>query len=129
MKTVATTLDLEEARSQPRALVFIWVNWAIQARQSQVAFRRLVETLTASHPDCAAPAYFADLSGQEGPIWEAMRAWLQDEGRPVDQLTFGGAGALLWVRKGSIAMAAPFLAYIEHAKLVAATRSVFECGV
>jgi hypothetical protein len=32
MKLMASAADLDETRSLPHALVFIYVNWAIQAR-------------------------------------------------------------------------------------------------
>jgi len=128
MKPIANALDLDDARSQPQAFVFIWVNWAGQARQSEIVVRQLVDSWGTDHPECPAPAYRADLSDQEGEVWEAVRDWLRAEGRPVDQLAFGGGGALLLVRAGSIVLAVPYAAGIESRKLMAATASAFGSG-
>jgi hypothetical protein len=45
MKLVASTADLDEVRSLPRALIFIYVNWAIQARHSDAACRNFLAAL------------------------------------------------------------------------------------
>src|SRR5262245_47058522 len=42
-----------------------------------------------------------DLSEQADEIWEAVREWLRSE-KPVDLLTYGGNGALLWVWEGRV---------------------------
>src|SRR5262245_60133071 len=107
MKPVSTARDLEEVRSLPRAFVFIDVNWAIQARQSNSAFRQFVATRTSTDPDCPASAYCVDLSDQVGDVWTTLREWLREEGQPFDELTYGGYGALLWVRSGAVAASVP----------------------
>lgn len=126
MKAIASKDDLQEARSVPRALVFLWVNWAVQARQSEVVLNKLLESWQRAFPQHPIPVYRVDLSDQEGEVWDAIRAWLETEGRPVDPLTYGGFGALLWMSTGKILMHSIFLAQLETPKLLSVTRSVFE---
>jgi hypothetical protein len=127
MKPITTAHDLEEVRSRPRALVFIYVNWAIQARHSDAAFRDFVAAWASTEPDCSVPVYHVDLSDQEGEVWTTIRKWLRDEGQPYDQLTYGGYGALLWIRTGAVVASVPYVAVVERSKLVAVTKSIFEC--
>ena len=122
MKPIRNAVDLAEARSQPRAFIFLWVNWAIQARQSQKTVERLVVSWKAACPEVLIPAYIVDLSDGSGELWEAVRDWLRDEHQPVDSLTYGGGGALLWVMAGSVIAHCPFTAQIDNAKLLATTR-------
>jgi hypothetical protein len=102
------------------------VNWAVQARHSEVALKRLLESCLRVFPDNPIPVYRANLSDQEGEVWDAIRAWLETENRPVDPLTYGGYGALIWMSAGKILMHTLFLAQIEASKLLSITRSVFE---
>ena len=126
MKSITNIDDLQEARSAPRALVFIWVNWAVQARQSEAALNKLRESWQCVFPQHPIPMYRADLSDQEGEVWDAIRALLETEGRPVDPLTYGGNGALLWMSAGKILIHSVYLAQLEAPKLLLVTRSVFE---
>jgi hypothetical protein len=126
MKSITTAFDLEEVRSQPRAFIFIYVNWAIQARHSDAAFRDFVAAWTSTEPDCSVPVYRVDLSDQEGEVWTNIRKWLREESQPHDSLTYGGNGALLWIRSGAVVASVPYVAAIEHAKLMAITKSIFE---
>jgi hypothetical protein len=127
MKPITTAHDLDELRSLPRAFVFIYVNWAIQARHSDAAFRDFVTAWDSTEPDCSIPVYRVDLSDQAGEVWTTLRKWLREEGQPYDQLTYGGYGALLWIRSGAVIASVPYVAVVERAKLVAATKSIFEC--
>jgi hypothetical protein len=127
MKLILTAQDLEEVRVLPRAFVFIYVNWASQARFSEAAFRDFVSAWASAEPEFPIPTYRVDLSEQEGEVWEAIRKWLREEGQPYDSLTYGGYGALLWVRSGSVGASVPYIAVVERRKLVAVTRSIFGC--
>jgi hypothetical protein len=126
MKAIGTRDDLLEARAVPRALIFLWVNWAGQARQSEVALEKLLASWQHAFPQHPISAYRADLSDQTGEVWEATRAWLEIEARPVDPLTYGGHGALLWVANGTILMHSPYLAQLEAPKILSVTRTIFE---
>jgi hypothetical protein len=128
VKEIAGQSDLEEARSQPRSFVFLWVNWATRARLSEEVVRTLVESWNSTHPELPAPVYRADLSKQSGEVWESIREWLRSEGKSVNELTYGGYGALLWLKSGSVAAAAPFAAAMDYADLLSATRALFVCG-
>lgn len=115
-------------RSLPRALVFIYVNWAMQARFSDVACREFLTELQREYQGEEIPVYRLDLSDQEGEIWVESRKWLYNDGQPHDDLSYGGCGAMLWVRLGAVVAYEQFLAGIECDKLLAMTRGVFELG-
>jgi hypothetical protein len=94
--------ELEEARSSPRALVFLWVDWAMQAVRSRPRVDRITTAWQDRNPQLPIDVYLIDLSEQAGENWEAVQEWLRSEGKPVDLLTSGGNGALLWVREGRV---------------------------
>lgn len=125
MKTINNAVNLQEARSHPRAFVFFYVTWAIQARHSMVAVQKLLEAWRAVHPDIPAESCVADLSDQTGEVWDSIRIWLHTEQQPVDLLTFGGNGALLWVQTGTIVAHCPNAGIIEHSNLLAMTAGAF----
>ncbi|VTS00331.1 unnamed protein product [Gemmata massiliana] len=125
MKRIAAISDLDEARAQSRALVFLWVNWAIHARKSLHKVRELTLHCEKIRPELVAPIYSADLSDQQGEIWDAVRNWIEAEGRPVDHLTFSGVGPLLWLRFGRILAHVPFAGHYELDQLLAVTSGVF----
>ena len=126
MKAITCEDDLQEARLSPRALVFLWVNWAGQARQSEAVLNKLLESWQRAFPQYPISGYRADLSDQEGEVWNVIRAWLTAEERPVDSLTYGGGGSLVWLNSGKIRMHSICLGQLEGLKLLSATRSVFE---
>jgi len=126
MKQIASTVDLNTMRSLPRALVFIFVNWAMQARRSDAAYQEFFAALRDEYFGDDIPAYRVDLSNQEGELWIGIRKWLEDVGQPHDLLSYGGNGAMLWVRSGVVAAYVPYLAEIEPHKLMAMSRGLFE---
>jgi hypothetical protein len=128
MKLVASAAELDEVRSQPRALLFIYVNWAIQARHSDAACHDFLAKLQRDYPDEQISVYRVDLSEQQGEVWVGIRKWLKEEGQPHDWLSYGGYGAMLWLRQGQVKAYVPYLAEIECHKLMAMTRGVFELG-
>ncbi len=128
MKDITSIADLDKMRSLPRALVFIYVNWAMQARRSDAACHRLLSALQREYQSEDIAVYRVDLSDQEGEVWIAIRKWFKDGGQPYDSLSYGGCGALLWVRLGAVAAYVPYLAEVECNKLMAMTRGVFELG-
>ena len=128
MKDIASIADLDEMRSLPHALVFTYVNWAMQARRSDAACRTFLSALQREYQSEDIPVYRVDLSDQEGDVWIGIRRWLKDGGQPYDSLSYGGYGALLWVRLGAVAAFVPYLAEVECNKLRAMTRGVFELG-
>lgn len=128
MKDITSIAGLDEMRSLPRALVFIDVNWAMQARRSDAAFHKFLSVLQHECQSEEIPVYRVDLSLQDGEVWIGIRKWLKDGGQPYDSLSYGGYGALLWVRTGIVAAYLPYLAEVECNKLMAMTRGVFELG-
>jgi hypothetical protein len=127
MKPITSKDDLDEALLKERAFVFLWVNWAIQARYSEAEVRRLLGTWEKDYPQCMAPAYRIDVSEQEGAMWDAVAEWLQAREPPRADLMWAGAGALLWLRSGSIVAAVKYAAQIGHDQLVTITRDSFIC--
>jgi hypothetical protein len=78
--------ELAVALSQPRAFVFLWINWAGQARDSQLIVRKVVESWHTEYPDQAVPCYIVDVSDQCGEVWDALLEWLIAENCPAGQL-------------------------------------------
>ncbi|MBW3542031.1 MAG: hypothetical protein KY476_17315 [Planctomycetes bacterium] len=128
MKLIASAADLDEMRSLPRVLVFIYVSWAMQARRSDAACREFLADLQREYQCEEIPVCRVDLSDQEGEVWVGIRKWLKDDGQPHDCLSYGGYGAMLWVREGKVEAYVPYLAEVECGKLMAMTRGVFELG-
>lgn len=126
MNLFASAADLKEMRSLPRALVLIYVNWSMQAQRSDAACRRFLAELQHAYQSEDIPIYRVDLSDQEGELRVCIRKWLKDDGQPHDSLSYGGYGAMLWVRRGTVGAYVPYLAEVECDKLMAMTRGVFE---
>jgi hypothetical protein len=120
--------ELAAALGQPRAFLFLWVNWAIHAHNSRVVVEEVVASWESHHPEQPVPCYVADVSDQCGEVWDALAEWLTVEGHPAGHLMVSGAGPLLWVRSGHVVL--HVLAPLQHgaAKLAAASRSVFAPG-
>jgi hypothetical protein len=76
MNIVRTIGDLNEARSQPWALVFPWVDWSIQGTHAEHTLRTFLGAWEAQIDGCTVAAYSVDLSSQAGEVWDATRAWL-----------------------------------------------------
>ena len=94
------TSDLDALLVEPRALLFLWVNWSVQARQSRTVVMRLTEAWNGT--DHAVACYTADVSGQEGEEWDALKEWLTRQGQPADHILYSGCGALLRVESGRV---------------------------
>lgn len=117
--------ELIAALSQPRAFLFLWVNWAVHAMRSRAVVGEAVAAWQADHPDQSVPCYTADVSDQCGELWDALAEWLTAEGRPVGQLMMSGVGPLLWVRSGHVVLHVLAPLHYDAAKLAAVSRSVF----
>ena len=128
MRVVGTTEDWDEALAQPRALVFLWVDWSKQARFSELAFRHLFRSWHVETRGCTVAVYRIDLSSQTGDVWNAVRHWLGAQGQPVDLLTFSGNGALLWVRRSSVVRAIPDVAGADRQDFWATSRTLCDAG-
>lgn len=117
--------ELAAALRQPRAFLFLWVNWAIHARNSQVVVEQVVAIWQADHPDQPVPCYVADVSDQCGEVWDALAEWLTSEGRPAGHLMMSGAGPLIWVRSGHAVLHVLAPLDYDAAELAAASRGAF----
>src|SRR5262245_16551694 len=96
--------EFARAIQEPQALVFLWVNWATQARASRLVVDKVVESWNAEHPDRRLPCYLVDVSEQSGDLWDGLVEWLTAEHRPVGQLMMSGVGPLLWVCSGHVVL-------------------------
>ncbi len=125
MTPIRDKSELAAALAQPRAFLFLWVNWAIHARNSRAVVEEVVASWQAEHPGQPVPCYTVDVSDQCGEVWDALAAWLSADGRPAGHLMMSGAGPLLWVRSGHVVL--HVLAPLQYgpAKLAAASRGAF----
>jgi hypothetical protein len=90
------------ALSQPRAFLFLWVNWAIQALSSRRVVEKAITAWQSEYPHEPVPFYVVDVSDQSGEIWDALAEWLTAEGCPAGHLMMSGSGPLLWLRAGHV---------------------------
>jgi hypothetical protein len=118
--------DLAVLRTEPRAILFLWVNWSGPARTSRTLLEQTVELLREAFPDNPLPCFFVDVSDQCGEIWDALIEWLTTEGRPADQLMWSGAGPILWLRSGRVILHVLAPLQFTASQLAAVTRSAFE---
>jgi hypothetical protein len=125
MTPIRTRSELAAALEQPRAFLFLWVNWAIHAIRSRTLVAEVVEAWQADHRDQPATCYTADVSDQQGELWDALAAWLTAEGRPAEQLMMSGVGPVLWVRSGHVVLHVAAPLQYDAAGLSAVTQSAF----
>ncbi|QDU19849.1 hypothetical protein [Urbifossiella limnaea] len=117
--------EFAAALAQPRAFLFLWVNWAVHAMHSRALVATAVAAWRAEHPDQLVPCYMADVSDQCGELWDALAEWLTAERRPAGQLMMSGAGPLLWLRSGHVVLHVPAPLQYDAARLAVVSRSVF----
>jgi len=86
---IRNKIDLAKILGEPQAILFLWVNWAVHAQNAQ---KHVEETVSRSQLASVIPIYLADVSNQEGEVWDALIEWLLLEGRPVGQLLVSGVG-------------------------------------
>lgn len=118
MTPIRDASELATAIDQPQAVLFLWVEWSMTAREA----RTLVNQASAGWQF---PCYVLDVSDQSGALWDALAAWLTTERRPASALMFSGNGSLLWVRSGRVALHTVAPVSLGAATLQALTRSVF----
>jgi len=117
--------ELAAALAQPRAFLFLWVNWAVHAIHSRAVVAESVAAWQAEHPDQPVSCYMADVSDQCGEVWDALTEWLTAEGRSAGQLMMSGVGPLLWLRSGHVVLHVLAPLKYDAAKLAAVSRSAF----
>lgn len=117
--------EFTAALAQPRAFMFLWVNWAGHAMQSRALVAKTFATWQADHPEQPVPCYMADVSDQCSELWDALVERLTTEGRPAGELMMSGVGPLLWLKSGHVVL--HVLAAFEHsaAKLVTVSRNLY----
>jgi len=119
---IRNKIDLAKILGEPQAILFLWVNWAVHAQNAQ---KHVEETVSRSQLASVIPIYLADVSNQEGEVWDALIEWLLLEGRPVGQLLVSGVGPLLWLRDGHVVLHVLSVNLYSAEKLAAVTESVF----
>lgn len=103
MQRIESTADLDKLRDQERAVVFLWVNWAIHALHSANIAERMIAEWNREHPNADIDLLQIDVSEQSGDIWDAVAVWFESQHIPdVGSLMYGGAGSIIWVRSGTI---------------------------
>lgn len=125
MKPIRDRSELAAALALPRAFLFLWVNWAIHARDSHTVTEEVVASWQTQNPDQPAPCFIADVSDQCGELWNALCEWLTAEGCPAGDLLMSGTGPLLWVRTGHVVLHVLAPLQYDSAKLVAANPCAF----
>jgi hypothetical protein len=103
MLKIETIADLDILRERQCAVVFIWVDWAIHARQSAGNAERMIAEWNGKHPNLITDLLRIDLSEQSGEMWNAVEEWLGSQSiSDAGSLIHGGAGSIMWVRSGTI---------------------------
>lgn len=96
--------DLATALSQPVAILFLWVDWAIHARHSRVVVDQVITAWHSENLLEPGLCYIADVSEQCGAVWDSLAEWLSAEGSPAGTLLMSGAGTLLLIRSGHVVL-------------------------
>lgn len=129
----ATTIDeLESVAAIRRALVFFFVEWAIQAVWSRNRVEAFLDHLTTKVP-LPPPCYVIDLTEQSGPVWVWVRHWLDtsfvlpqpERGGFSQRLMYSGRGSLLWVNSGEIVDSIDSVETLSLEQLEHRTRDAF----
>lgn len=125
MTPIRSRGELEAALTQPRALLFLWVNWAIHARWSHRVVETLVTSWQSEHPEQELPWFTADITEGAGELWDALAEWLAAQELDPDHLLLSGVGPLLWLRSGRVLHHTLDTFSHDLADLTASTRTVF----
>ena len=116
--------DLNAAAVQPRAFVFLSVDWAVHSKQSEIDVLASVKEWQEDNSSVSAPLYRIDLTEQKRPLWDNVAEWLKRE-KLTTNLMISGAGPLLWILKGRIADHVPNAHYVGSEALIEKTRALF----
>lgn len=98
---IRTSSELEFALSTPRAMVFLWVNWAVHAFSSRSIVARVLQAWRTVNSNPSVPCFEINVSDQCGEVWDSLTAWLSKEARP-NQILFAGSGSFLWIESGRV---------------------------
>jgi hypothetical protein len=128
MEPIRDLRELAELLSQPRALLFLWVEWSMQASRSRAVVAQALELYEAKHPGSPVPCYTADVGDQSGEVWDLIAVWFAKEVLSADQFLWSGSGPLLWLRYGHIVHHLVSPLQFRAAYLVASSRTVFAPG-
>ena len=126
MKPIVTITDLNDAYLQERALIFIYVGWAIHARNAEKEVRRLLATLEKDFLKWQATSYRVDITDGEGEVFDALVEWIRADPIDRENLLAGGCGALLWLRSGSICASLVGACNHTQEQLIAISHGVFD---
>jgi hypothetical protein len=116
MQTISTEKEWTAVLNAPCAVLFIDVIWSRSARASRGVVSKLVEGWRESGMFSSVSFYRVDLSDQEGTLWTEISRWLSPQSAPEVSLTYGGNGALVWIRDG---VAVDYLSHAAGEKIEA----------
>jgi len=99
MESITNLADLSAALLAEYAAIFLWVDWAMQARESEALVQEVVDEAS---PETPIRFFRIDVSEQSGEVWTELRHWLRRERKDADHLTYSGAGSLILARRGRV---------------------------
>jgi uncharacterized protein (TIGR02996 family) len=100
VREVATPDDLREATRTERGVLFLGVSWSVQSYRSRAVVAEMVRAWLRGGPAAPVAFYRVDLSDQECAVWDGVAKWLAPPRVPAE--LWGGGGALVWVRRGTV---------------------------
>lgn len=126
MNSIRDRGEFVAAITQPRAFLFLWVDWAVHARQSRAVVEQVVMAWLSDYPDQPVPCYVVDVSEQRGEVWDVLCEWLTIERLEVSLFVMSGAGPLIWVQAGRVVHQVLSPLHSSAAILAAVSRRVFK---
>jgi hypothetical protein len=111
MKSITNAAELTQAIAAESAVIFLWVDWSIQARQSEAVILKAVQAVPA---EARPNLYKVDVSSEEGELSKELREWLHQAGREHISLITAGAGSLLLCKAGRLVKSIVFPAAYRY---------------
>jgi hypothetical protein len=125
MNAIKAIAESEAAIAAPKAMLHLWVDWSVHARQSRVAVEKAVALLATTNSYQPLPVFEIDVSAQSGDLWEAVAEWLQATGMPTGPLMQSGAGPIIWMQVGQPVLHQLTPSQFSPSELASMTRHVF----
>lgn len=126
MTPIIDSNEFADALTQPKAILFLYVDWAVQARSARTHIDKVIASWKGDDSGEAVPVYVVDVSAQCGELWDAVAHWLTEQGCPVGQLMMSGVGPAVLVRFGHVIMHVNAPLQYEATTLKAAFQSAFK---
>jgi hypothetical protein len=113
VRQLSSWVEVEATLRQDRAIVFIWVSWAIQAHRSRRTFAEFVQLIAQEHP--ALGVHFGVVTEYS----EGLDRWWKALSLPASAA--GGFGPVVWLQQGHTVGLVPYAAEAGTAELVRRT--------